>query len=143
MTEDERARRSAAAMWSTDRASPGLGMCLDSVGPGEATLTMTVRDDMLNGHGICHGGFVFALADSAFAFACNSHNRLAVAQTNQITYLEPGQLGEQLTARAREIALRGRTGITDVEVTGGDGRVVAQFRGQSRQIAGTHFDEEA
>lgn len=143
MTEQERARRSAEAMWATDQASPGLGMVLEDIGPGMARMAMVVEPRMLNGHGICHGGFIFALADSAFAFACNTHNRLAVAQTNQITYLDPGQQGERLTAEAQEISLTGRTGITDVRITGGDGRLVALFRGQSRQIAGSHFEEDS
>ncbi|MBF9029406.1 hydroxyphenylacetyl-CoA thioesterase PaaI [Rhodobacterales bacterium HKCCE3408] len=141
MHDEERARRSAEAMMANDRASPWFGMTLDEVGPGYAKMSLTVRDDHLNGHSICHGGVIFALADSAFAFACNTHNRNAVAQHNQISYLSPGRGGEVLTAEAREISLKGRSGITDVTVTGGDGRVVALFRGASRMIDGTHFDE--
>ncbi len=142
MDPKTRARRAAAAMWADDHASPWFGMALDEIGPGYARMSLTVRQDHLNGHGICHGGVIFALADSAFAFACNSHNRNAVAQHNQISYLSPGQKDETLVAEAREISLVGRSGLTDVTVTGGDGRVVALFRGASRQIAGTHFDED-
>jgi acyl-CoA thioesterase len=143
MTPDDRARRAADAMWASDAASQTAGLRLDAIGPGTARMSMTVRDDHLNGHGICHGGVIFTLADSAFAFACNSHNRVAVAQHNTISYLSPGQPGETLTANAREVSLTGRNGITDVIVTGSDGRQVALFRGASRQIAGTHFKEDA
>ncbi len=141
MTPEERARRSAAAMWEQDRASQALGMKIVEVGPGRAVLSMVVRDDMVNGHGIAHGGYVFTLADSAFAFACNSYNTLVVAQHNSITYLTPSHAGERLTATATEAHRAGRSGLYDVVVTGGDGRRVALFRGASRQIHGTHFDE--
>ncbi|MEO0443958.1 MAG: hotdog fold thioesterase [Pseudomonadota bacterium] len=94
MTPQDRAKRSSAAMWSNDRASQALGMTLTDIAPGTATLTMPVRDDMLNGHRLCHGGFIFALADSALAFASNSHNRNALAQNNQITYVAPAHAGE-------------------------------------------------
>jgi len=116
-------------------------MTLVEVGPGHATITMPLREDMANGHGIAHGGYTFALADSAFAFACNSYNHLVVAQHNSITYLSPGHVGETLTATAREAHRAGRSGTYDVVVTGGDGRQVALFRGHSRQVRGTHFDE--
>jgi len=141
MTPQDRATRAAAVMWENDAASRWTGVSLDAVGPGTARLSLTVRPEHLNGHGICHGGVIFTLADTAFAFACNSHNRIAVAQHNTISYLSPGQGGETLTAEAHEVSLTGRSGITDVTVTGGDGRVVALFRGASRQIAGTHFPE--
>ena len=124
------------------RPQPGLEWRWRRSARGFARLTLTVRPDHLNGHQICHGGVIFALADSAFAFACNSHNRLAVAQHNQISYLSPGRLGEVLTAEAREISRAGKSGITDVVVTGGDGRQVALFRGASRTLPGQHFDEE-
>ncbi len=143
MTPQERASRAAQAMWAGDRASQNAGMALTQVGPGAATITMVVREDMANGHGIAHGGFIFTLADSAFAFACNSYNKVVVAQHNSITYLAPGRVGETLTATAREIALTGRSGIYDVRVTGDDGREIAQFRGHSRQISGQHFQEDA
>ncbi|WP_299296904.1 hydroxyphenylacetyl-CoA thioesterase PaaI [uncultured Tateyamaria sp.] len=142
MTPNDRATRCAEAMWAKDVASQSLGLAIADVGPGTATLTMTVRPDMLNGHGICHGGMIFTLADSAFAFACNTYNTLTVAQQNQITYLSPGQPGETLTATATETARQGRSGTYDVTVTGSDGRTVALFRGLSRTISGTHFDED-
>lgn len=142
MTPQIRAERSAQAMWATDAASKWFGFTLDDVGPGWAKMSITLSDDQLNGHGMAHGGVIFSLADSAFAFACNSHNRLAVAQHNSITYLSPGKQGETLVAEAREVSLSGRSGITDVTVTGEDGRKVALFRGASRIIDGTHFEEE-
>jgi len=141
ITAEDRATRSAQAMWSTDQASQALGMEITAVSPGGAVLTMRVRDEMLNGHGICHGGYIFTLADSAFAFACNSYNQLVVAQENTITYLAPGQAGELLTATAVEQSKTGRSGVYDVTVTGEDGRKVALFRGLSRQIKGQHFEE--
>ena len=142
MTPIDRAIRSAAAMWAADNASKWLGMTLDDVGPGTATLSMTVAEHHLNGHRICHGGFIFTLADSAFAFACNSYNRLAVAQENQITFLAPGQPREKLIAAARETALSGRSGVYDVTVTGQDDRKIAVFRGLSRVVKGQHFQED-
>lgn len=142
-TPQDRAERSAAAMWADDAASKHLGMTLDAVGPGRASLSFTVRPQHLNGHGICHGGYIFTLADSAFAFACNSRNRVVVAQHNAISYLSPVREGERLRAEAVEVFLNGRSGIYDVTVTGGDGRKVALFRGASRQVEGRHFEEEA
>lgn len=142
MTPEDRARRSAQAMWADDRASQAMGIALTEVGPGTATATMTVRDDMANGHGIAHGGFIFALADTAFAFACNSYNTRVVAQNNAITYLTPGHVGEMLTATCTEAHRAGRSGIYDVTVTGGDGRRVALFRGHARQVSGAHFAED-
>ncbi|MBN7787189.1 hydroxyphenylacetyl-CoA thioesterase PaaI [Ponticoccus gilvus] len=141
MTPDERASRSAQAMWAQDAASQGMGMQIDAVGPGRAVLSMTVQPHHLNGHGICHGGFIFTLADSAFAFACNSYNTLTVAQENQITFLSPGRAAERLTATCEEQARQGRSGIYDVRVTGEDGRTVALMRGLSRQVKGQHFEE--
>ncbi|MDR3539183.1 MAG: hydroxyphenylacetyl-CoA thioesterase PaaI [Acetobacteraceae bacterium] len=141
MTPDERARACAKAMWTDDRASRALDMILGPVTPGRAVLSMRVRDDMVNGHGICHGGFIFTLADSAFAFACNSYNERSVAQHNSITYVRPGQLGEMLTATAEERVRSGRSGLYDVRVTGADGTVVAEFRGQCRTIGGKFFRE--
>ena len=141
MTPQERAERSADAMWANDRASKWLGMTLDAVGPGTATMSFEVQPHHLNGHDICHGGYIFTLADSAFAFACNSYNANAVAQQNSITYLSPGRAGERLTAIAVEATRAGRSGVYDVTVTGGDGRNVALFRGLSRIINGQHFEE--
>jgi acyl-CoA thioesterase len=142
LTAEEIARRSAAAMWARDDASKWLGMSLDAVGPGTATTSFTVEKHHTNGHDICHGGYIFTLADSAFAFACNSYNQLAVAQHNTISFLRPGKLGERLTAEAKELTRAGRSGVYDVTVTNGDGRVVATFRGASRVIDGKHFEEE-
>jgi acyl-CoA thioesterase len=142
MTPEERARRSAEAMWADDRASRWAGLRLEAVGPGTARMSLEVAEHHLNGHGICHGGVIFTLADSAFAFACNSHNRVAVAQHNSVSYLTPAKGGETLTAEAREVSLTGRSGLTDVSVTAGDGRLVALFRGASRIVAGTHFEED-
>ena len=130
MTPQDRARKSANLMFASDSASRGLGMAITDIGPGHAVLQMKVRAD------------IFTLADSAFAFACNSYNQLVVAQQNQITYVAPGQEGELLTATATETSRTGRSGVYDVTVTGEDGRTVALFRGLSRTIKGQHFDEE-
>ena len=133
---DELARRAAQVMWDDDEASRALGMELLDVGPGRATLRMMVRDDMTNGHGICHGGFTYALADSAFAFACNSYGLRTVAVSCDIVYVAPVHRGDQLVAAAVERHRSGRSGIYDVTVRCAD-RVVAEFRGRSRQISGT------
>lgn len=129
------ARASAQAMWANDNASKGLGMTLVRVSPGEAVISMTVRKDMVNGHGICHGGFMFTLADSAFAFACNSHGQPAVAQQCAVTFIQPVREGEVLTAHAMERSRVGRGGIYDVTVRSRSDSVVAEFRGHSRTIA--------
>jgi len=139
---EEIARLSAAAMWSTDLASQGLGMEIVAIGPGTATLAMTLTERMCNGFGMGHGGFIFALADSAFAFACNSYDERTVAQHCAITYLQPGLRGERLLAHAREVSRTGRSGIYDVEVRQG-GVVIAQFRGHSRAIGGSLIDPGA
>lgn len=130
------ARAVAEAMFARDSASSGLGMRIASVAPGEAAMTMTVRSDMLNGHAICHGGFIFTLADSAFAFACNSGNLTTVANGCSIEFLAPAQLGDVLTATARERAQVGRNGIYDVEVRNQAGVDIAHFRGKSTRIKG-------
>ena len=140
LSPDDVARACADAMWAEDDASKGLGMEIVEVGPGFATLAMTVRPDMVNGQRIAHGGFIFTLADSAFAFACNSHNEKAVAAQGDITFIRPGKLGDVLTATAREITRSGRSGIYDVQVTSGD-QVIAEFRGHSRVIPGTWLPE--
>lgn len=140
MTPEEIAQRSAEAMFANDHATKWLGARIDEMGPGRAVLSFVVETHHLNGHAICHGGYIFTLADSAFAFACNSYNRVTVAQENSITFLAPGKGGERLTATAQEAARNGRTGVYDVTVTGEDGRKVALFRGLSREIAGTLFD---
>lgn len=142
MTPQARAEKAANAMFAADKASSSLGMTITAIAPGAATLTMQVRDEMLNGHSICHGGYIFTLADSAFAFACNSYNKLTLAQQNQITYIAPGKAGELLTATASETALSGRSGVYDVMVTGEDGRTVATMRGLSRTIKGQLFPED-
>ncbi|WP_238342851.1 hydroxyphenylacetyl-CoA thioesterase PaaI [Nocardioides cynanchi] len=139
MTPDDTARRSAEAMWAGDRASQGLGMTLDSIGPGTATVSMILRDDMVNGHAIGHGGLTFTLADSAFAFACNSYNRATVAAGAEIRFRRPTRLGDRLVATATERERDGRDGVYDVLVTVGD-EVVAVFVGHSREIDGTLFD---
>jgi acyl-CoA thioesterase len=131
----------AEAMWSGDATSRRLGMRIERIAPGEATLSMEITDSMLNGHGLAHGGFVFALADSAFAFACNGYNQRTVGHQASITYLAPGRLGERLTAVAREVYRAGRNGIYDVHVTNGHGEAVAEFRGHSRTVKGTHLPE--
>ena len=143
LSAEEVARRSAEAMWSKDAASKWLGAELDDVGPGTARMSMTVEKHHTNGHDICHGGYIFTLADSAFAFACNSYNRIVVAQHNVITFIAPGKRGDRLTADAREVARYGRSGIYDVRVTDQDGRLIAEFRGASRAIDGKHFEDEA
>lgn len=121
----------ATALYADDRASQGLGMVVESVAPGSSVLRMTVREDMTNGHGICHGGFIFTLADSAFAFACNTHNRVTVAQAAKIDFLRPVRLGDVLHAEAREISRGARSGLYDVEVRRANGELVACFRGNS------------
>jgi acyl-CoA thioesterase len=120
-----------AAMWERDRASQALGMALEEVRPGYARVRMTVRPDMVNGHGTCHGGLVFALADSAFAFACNSRGVLTVAAGCAIEFLAPARAGDELVAEARERSLQGRTGVYDVDVGRAGGELVATFRGRS------------
>jgi acyl-CoA thioesterase len=135
VTPEEVARASASAMWADDRASQALGMSIDAVGPGTATLRMTVRDDMVNGHDIGHGGLTFTLADSAFAFACNSYNRRTVAAGAEIRFRRPTRSGDVLVATAVEREREGRDGTYDVTVTAGE-EVVATFVGRSREIGG-------
>jgi acyl-CoA thioesterase len=130
------AQRVADAMFARDRASQGLGMRIARVGAGHAELAMTVRGDMVNGHAICHGGFVFTLADSAFAFACNSYNMNTVANGCTIEFLAPAREGDVLTAVAQERAQVGRNGVYDVEVRNQDGVTIAHFRGKSTRIKG-------
>jgi acyl-CoA thioesterase len=130
------AQRVADAMFSRDRASQALGMRIASVGPGRAELTMTVRSDMVNGHAICHGGLVFTLADSAFAFACNSYNFNTVANGCTIEFLAPAHEGDVLTAVAHERSQVGRNGVYDVDVRNQAGTTIAHFRGKSTRIRG-------
>ena len=131
-----RARLSAEAMWSDDQASRGLGMEILEVGPGRARLAMTVTERMVNGHGLCHGGLIFMLADSAFAFACNSHGELTVAASIAVDFLAPGRKDDMLTARAFEVSKTGRTGLYDCEVINQRGERVAVFRGRSHTMKG-------
>jgi len=123
-------------MYANDRASQGLGMTVTAIGPGHATVTMTVRTDMLNGHATCHGGFIAALADTAFAFACNAYNELTVASGFSIDLMAPARLGDVLTARCSEVNKAGRTGVYDVEVTNQRGERLAVFRGRSYTLKG-------
>jgi phenylacetic acid degradation protein PaaD len=142
LTADDVARRSAHAMLDSDAASRAAGVELREVGPGHAVATMTVTEDMLNGHGIAHGGYVFLLADTAFAVACNSYGRRTVAAGCDITYLAPAKSGDELVAEARERARQGRSGIYDVSVRRADGSLVAELRGRSRTIDGTLVSPE-
>lgn len=124
------------AMWRDDRASKMLGMQILAIAPGTATLQMTVRDDMLNGHDICHGGLVTTLADSAFAFACNAYNEVTVASGFDVNLVAAARLGDVLTARAHEVSKSGRTGVYDIEVSNQRGEKVAAFRGRSYTMKG-------
>lgn len=123
----------AAAMYAEDRASRALGITIDDVAPGRATARMRLSDTMVNGHGIAHGGYIFLLADTAFAFACNTYGQ-TVAGAAEIVFVEPVRAGEDLVAEARERVSFGRNGVYDVTVRRGDGAVVAEFRGHSRRI---------
>ena len=124
------------AMWSRDHATQALGMTLVSIAPGRATVRMPIRTDMANGHGMCHGGFMFTLADSAFAYACNSYNLNTVASGCNIDFLAPGRIGDVLEAEAIERSAAGRTGVYDVTVRVVGGKTVALFRGKSYRIQG-------
>jgi acyl-CoA thioesterase len=133
-SSDEAAAAAAEAMYERDRASQALGMSLDEVRPGYARVRMIVGPDMVNGHGIAHGGLVFALADSAFAFACNSRGVTTVASGCSIEFLAPAREGDELVAEAREHSLEGRNGVYDVDVRRVDGRLLATFRGRSAAV---------
>ena len=141
LTPQQTAELAARRMWATDKASQGLGMEIVAIGPGEATLAMTVGEAMTNGHGMAHGGFIFALADSAFAFACNSYGETTVAAHCAVTFIRPGRSGARLVAHAREISRSGRSGIYDVTVTSA-GETIAEFRGHSRTIGGSFLTGE-
>lgn len=144
MGPDEQAiaQEVARLMWSDDRASAALGMEIVDIAPGRARLRMTVRRDMTNGHGICHGGFIFLLADSTFAFACNSRNQKAVAASAEIHFLAPAHEGDELLAEGLEQHLAGRSGVYDTRVTDQTGRLVALFRGKSATIKGQFVPTE-
>jgi acyl-CoA thioesterase len=128
------AERSAKALFDPDRASQSLGMRITAVAPGSCTVVMTVRPDMCNGHGICHGGMIFTLADSAFAFACNSGGEPTVAAGASIDFLAPGRAGDELTATARELWRGGRSGLYEITVTNQHGERLAFFRGRSHRL---------
>ena len=130
------AERVADSMYARDTASIALGIRIETVGPGRADMVMAVRPDMLNGHAICHGGFIFTLADSAFAYACNSYNLATVASGCSIDFLAPARAGDVLTARAHERSASGRTGVYDIEVVNQRGEKIAFFRGKSYRIKG-------
>jgi acyl-CoA thioesterase len=131
----ELALRSAARMYADDQATKALGISIDGIGPGRATARMRVTGDMTNGHGIAHGGYIFLLADTAFAYACNSYGPVTVAQACQITFLSPAREGDELIAAADERVRMQRTGIYDVSVRRTDGEVLAEMRGHSRTVA--------
>jgi acyl-CoA thioesterase len=141
LSDQDRAEQSAAAMWAGDSASKYLGIELVSVGPGHAKMQMLVSADHCNGHSICHGGFIFTLADSCFAFACNSYNQAAVAQHNTISFVSAGKLGDILTAACSEVSRSGRSGVYDVLVRNAENQIIAVFRGCSRTIKGQNFQE--
>jgi acyl-CoA thioesterase len=131
------AERVAERMFDADRASRALGMRIERIAPGRAEMTMAVRDDMLNGHAICHGGYIFLLADSTFALACNSHNRNTVAQGCAIDYLAPAHAGDVLRASGVERSRTGRTGVYDIDVRNQQGTTIALFRGKSYRVDGS------
>jgi len=135
-TPQQVAEATRDAMWADDRASRSLGMQVLAVGPGSATLTMTVREDMLNGHDICHGGLVTMLADSAFAYACNAYNEVTVASGFDVNLIAAAHLGDVLTAVAEELSKSGRTGVYDITVRNQRGEPMAAFRGRSYTIKG-------
>jgi acyl-CoA thioesterase len=130
------AERAAELIQREDQASRWLGMRLDEVRPGYARLSMRVTGNMVNGQKVCHGGLIFALADSSFGFACNTHNQRALATSCSIDFLSPGQLGDELCAEAQEIARAGRSGLYDVRVTNQLGELIAVFRGKSATVKG-------
>jgi len=135
------AKASAEVMWRDDNASKWLGMKVEEVRPGYARLSMIVTKNMVNGHNLCHGGLIFTLADSTFAFACNSHNQRAVAAGASIEFLAPAFLGDVLTSEGVEQALKGRTGIYDMKVSNQKGELIALFRGKSATIKGLLVDD--
>ncbi|MEM8951041.1 MAG: hydroxyphenylacetyl-CoA thioesterase PaaI [Pseudomonadota bacterium] len=135
--EQDLAQAVGDSLYERDEASQALGITVEAIGPGHARLHMTVREDMLNGHQTCHGGLIFTLADSAFAFACNACNRVTVALGAQITFIEPAKLGDLLIAEATERSRTRRTGVYDVDVSTSDGRRIALFRGNAYETKGS------
>ena len=144
MTElsgDELARACAAAMYANDRASRGVGISIAEVRTGYARLSLTITSEMLNGFGICHGGFIFTLADTAFACACNSRNDVNLAQQCSIEYKRPGRAGDRLSASAEQLSQEGRYGRYRVRVTDQDNRLIALFEGRSCQVSGKVLED--
>jgi acyl-CoA thioesterase len=142
MTPQERAAKIGHLMYADDSAAKFFGIELVKIAPGIAEMQMLVKDDYTNGHGMCHGGMIFTLADTAFAYACNSHNQRAVAAAAAIDFLAPGQRGDTLIARAVEQHRLGRSGVYDIQVTSQtDGKLIALFRGKAHTISGTFFEE--
>ena len=135
------AEASVSAMFSQDRASQSLGMRILEIRPGRARVAMQIREDMVNGHQICHGGLIFTLADSAFAFACNTYNAVTVASAANVEFLLPARLGDELTATAEERSRSKRTGVYDVVVRNKQGESVALFRGRSHELGGSIIPE--
>jgi acyl-CoA thioesterase len=140
-SEQQLARRCADAMYQRDRASQHLDMQVEEIGPGRAVLSMPITEAMIQGHDSCHGGYIFTLADSAFAFACNTYNEATVASGCSIDYVAPGKLGDVLIAEAREQTRKGRTGVYDVRVSNGRDELVALFRGKSYKVRGPVIHE--
>jgi acyl-CoA thioesterase len=137
MNKQALAERIAKVIEREDRASRWLGMRLDEVGAGYARLSMRVSEQMVNGHRVCHGGLIFALADSSFGYACNTHNQRALASSCSIDFLAPAQLGDELSAEARETARAGRSAVYDVRVTNQTGELIALFRGKATTVKGS------
>ena len=140
---DHLARNCADVMWADDNASQWLGMQIDAMAEGRAVLSMSVKSTMVNGHDICHGGFIFSLADSAFAFACNSHNQVAVAANCSIDFIRPAHTGDRLTATAAQVHQGGRTGIYDIAVCNQTGDIIAQMRGRSARTKAQLINEHS
>lgn len=141
LTPEQVAQRCFDILWPDDQASQGMGMEFVEIGPGTATLRMNVRPNMSNCHGTCHGGYIFALADTAFAYACNSLNQRAVAASAEIDYLAPAHAGDTLIARGTAVQQGERRGIYDIAVTNQDQQLIAIFRGRSARIKGQLFDD--
>tara|TARA_Y100001960_G_C14441355_1_gene712681 strand:- start:73 stop:492 length:420 start_codon:yes stop_codon:yes gene_type:complete len=139
MNPKKTAEKSASKILDRDETCRWMGISLEEVNEGSASLSLTIKEQHINGHGICHGGIIFTLADSAFAFACNSRNIASVAQHAAITFIEPAKLGDKLSACAEEISLVKRNGIYDVTVKNQNGRLIAEFRGCSRTVNGQIF----
>lgn len=141
-TPQEIAELCADILWRNDSASKKLGVRIENISPGAAETTMSVGQDMLNGHGMCHGGFLFTLADSTFAFACNTYNQRCVAQHCSISYLAPAFVGEKLTAFATETSRRGKNGIYDIRIVNEKRETIVEFRGYSRTVKGTLLPQD-